>query len=406
MKKANGPTSPRPSRLRRFAFALTTIVLSTFLALCLCEIVFRLLEYRENQHNLNEGAGGHPIPDERWGWKPSQGAFHVASAEYDVTGNINSLWMNDVAYDPKADEQKVRILALGDSHTYAVGVSMEKTWPKLLEAKLNSSYGSDAFRVYNGGVAGYSMHQYLLRLMDQGPELRPKYVVLGMSYATDLYDLLPPDRGGWVYGGDCARKFFDFDSAGNLTERHWDPKSTAVRTKRTSQTVRDILEYSAGFRCLRRSSLSLFIGSHIKVEGQSLWPNMDVILEKTLPPEHQYQWRLFESLLQRMKSECDSQGSRLIVVGIPYLPQVYDEVWNSTFGVNGAYSRTAAIERTEAICQRLGIVYVDTLGPLQQRSKDSGHWVHFRKDAHPTAEGHEVIADTIVKFAMIQSNTK
>lgn len=404
MKKTNGQTSPRPSRLRRFIFALTTITLSTFLALGVCEILFRILEYRENAHNINEGSGGHSIPDERWGWKPSRGAFHAASAEYDATGNINSLWMNDVAYDPKADEASVRVLALGDSHTYAVGVSMERTWPKLVEAKLNSSYGSGAFRVYNGGGVGYSMHQYLFRLTDQGPILRPKYVVLGVSYATDLYDLLPPDRGGWVYGGDSARDFFDFDGAGNLTQRHWEPKATAIRTKRTAQTVREILEYSAGFRYLRRSTLSLFIGSHIKVNGQSLWPNMDVILEKNVPPEHQYQWRLFEALLQRMKDECDRQGARLIVVGIPYLPQVYDDVWNSTFGGNDAYSRTAAIERVQADCQRLGIVYVDTLGPLQLKSKELGRWLHYRKDAHPTVEGHEVIADTIIKAGMIKLN--
>ena len=406
MKKTNGQTSPRPSRLRRFIFALTTITLSTVLALGVCEILFRILEYRENAHNINEGPGGHSIPDARWGWKPSPGAFHVASAEYDATGNINSLWMNDVAYDPKAAAASVRILALGDSHTYAVGVSMERTWPKLVEAKLNSSYGSGAFRVYNGGVAGYSMHQYLLRLMDQGPILRPKYVVLGMSYATDLYDLLPPDRGGWVYGGDSARDFFDFDSAGNLTQRHWEPKSTAIRTTRTAQTVRDTLEYSAAFRYLRRSSLSLFIGSHVKVHGQSLWPNMDVVLEKNVPPEHQYQWRLFEALLQRMKDECDRQGAKLIVVGIPYLPQVYDDVWNSTFGGNDAYSRTAAIERVQADCQRLGIVYVDTLGPLRLKSKELGRWLHYRKDAHPTVEGHEVIADTIIKAGIIQPNAK
>jgi lysophospholipase L1-like esterase len=406
MKKTNSQTRPRPSRLRRFIFAFTTVILSTFLAIGVCEIVFRILEYRENAHNINEGPGGHSIPDERWGWKPSPGAFHIASAEYDVTGNINSLSMNDLAYNPNAEEAAVRVLALGDSHTYAVGVSMERTWPKLVEAKLNSLYGPGAFRVYNGGAVGYSMHQYLLRLMDQGPTLRPTYVVLGLSYATDLYDLLPPDRGGWVYGGDTAREFFDFDSNGNLTERHWEPKSTPIRITRTAQTVREILEYSAGFRYLRRSSLSLFVGSHIKVRGQSLWPNMDIILEKNVQPEHQYQWRLFEALLQRIKNESDRQGARLIVVGIPYLPQVYDDIWNSTFGGNDSYSRTAAIERVEAVCQKLGVAYVDTLGPLHQKSKELGRWVHYRKDAHPTVEGHEVIADTLVKLGVIQPNSK
>jgi hypothetical protein len=29
--------------------------------------------------------------------------------------------------------------------------------------------------------------------------------------------------------------------------------------------------------------------------------------------------------------------------------------------------------------------------------KKVGHWVHYHKDAHPTAEGHEVMADVLAK---------
>ena len=363
-----------------------------------------MLEYQENRHIVNEGPGNHPLPDPRWGWKPSTGSFHSATAEYDVVGDVNSLWMNDRAYDPSADGKLVRVLALGDSHTFAVGVSSNQTWPKLLESKLNASSATTGFRVYNAGTSGYSMHQYLLRLMDQGPLLHPDYVVLGISYATDLYDLLPPDRGGWVYGEDTARDYFDFDQNGSLTERHWDPRTVTRRTPRAAETIREILEYSAAFRYLRRSRLSLFIGSHVKISGQSLWPNMDIVLEKNVAPEHEYQWRLFDALLKRIKEECDRQGAKLIVVGIPYLPQVYDEIWDSTFGNNPAYSRTAAIERVQGQCQLLGIAYVDTLDPLRTKSKELGRWLHFHKDAHPTAEGQELIADTIFRAGLVKND--
>jgi len=393
------------SRLRRFKLALITISLSTIVSLGVCEILFRILEYRENAHIIQEGPGNRTLPDARWGWKPSTGSFHSATAEFDVTGNVNSLWMNDSDYDPLAEDKLVRILALGDSHTFAVGVSSNQTWPKLLESKLNAIGATRSYRVYNAGVSGYSMHQYLLRLMDQGPLLHPDYVVLGISYATDLYDLLPPDRGGWVYGGDGARDYFDFDQNGNLTQRHWDPRDATVGSTRTAQTVRDILEYSAAFRYLRRSRLSLFIGSHVKVNGQTLWPNMDIVLEKDVAPAHDYQWRLFDALLKRTKEECDRQGAKLIVVGIPYLPQVYDEVWNSTFGNNPGYSRTAAIERVQAECQALGIAYVDTLEPLRTRSKEVRRWLHYHKDAHPTAEGQDVIAETVFHTGILKNTS-
>lgn len=401
-QKKKAPNAPQRSRKRKFLFALISISLGLLVGLLFCEGIFRILEYRENSHNSYQGTGGVWFADGRWGWKPSQGEFRQTTSEYNINGNINSLFMNDYPYDAEADKMRTRVLALGDSHTYAVGVSYDRTWPKEIEAKLNAQFGANRFRVYNGGVVGFNMHQYLLRLMDQGPVTRPDYVVLGLSYATDLYDLLPPDKGGWIYGGDKARDYFDFDPSGHLVERHWmaTGNSGGQPTTRAAR-VRTTLEYFATFRYLRRSNLALFIGSHLWINGQSLWPNMDVLLEKETSERNQYQWRLFEALLLRIKQESDRQGAKLIVVGIPYLPQVYDDLWQLSFGKDPKYSRTAAIERVSAFCKQHDITYVDTLDDFRAKTKELGRWLHFRKDGHPTAEGQELIANTILKAGAI-----
>ena len=390
---------------RRFLFAILTATLSTVAATAIGETVFRALEHAERAHSFHQGEGGRTIEDTRWGWKPSVGPFRSGTSEFLVTGHVNSLYMNDVPYDRTQDKPRTRILILGDSHTYAVGVSMEDTWGKLLEAKLASAYAPATFRTYNAAMPGYSMHQYLLRLMDQGPQLRPHYVLLGLSYATDFYDLLPPDHGGWIYGADKARDYFDFDHQGNLVEQHWDAahiKGGGAQATWTAASVRELLEYSATFRLLRRSKLALFVGSHVRVNGQTLWANMDVIFEKETSEQHRYQWKLFEALLLRIKAECDRQGATLVVVGIPYLPQVYDDIWDSTFGRDSKYSRTAAGERVLADCREWGISYVDTLDAFRTKTKDSGRWLHYHRDAHPTPEGHQVIADTIIRSGLIQ----
>jgi lysophospholipase L1-like esterase len=314
--------------------------------------------------------------------------------------------MNDVPYMPEDDGVRTRIFVLGDSHTYAIGVSMDQTWAKMLERKLNSTYQAEKFRVYNGGVTGFNMHQYLLRLIDQGPMLRPHYVVLGLSYATDLYDLLPPNHGGWIYGGERARDYFDFDSSGELTEIHWEPSAPSSGDNGhpivSVQRVRLVLEHFATFRYLRRSKLALFLGSHIKIYGQTLWPNMEVIVEKDVSSQHEYQWRLFKTLLSRINQETERQHAKLIVVGIPYIAQVYDEIWQLSFGGDAKFSRTAAIERVRSYCQSHGIMYVDALDALHAKTKEVSHWLHYRHDAHPTAEGHEVIAETILRSGVLQ----
>jgi len=156
----------------RIGFTLISVVLGFIISLMISEVLFRVLEHRENTKNIWEGSGGGWFADGRWGWKPTKGDFHIATSEFDVRGHINALYMNDNDFDARTDQSRTRIFALGDSHTYAVGVSAEQAWPKVLERKLNLAH-EGRFRVYNGGVSGYNMHQYLLRLIDQGPFLRP-----------------------------------------------------------------------------------------------------------------------------------------------------------------------------------------------------------------------------------------
>jgi hypothetical protein len=106
-----------------------------------------------------------------------------------------------------------------------------------------------------------------------------------------------------------------------------------------------------------------------------------------------------------MKAEADRLGAELIVVGIPYLPQVYDDLWQSTYGRDDRYSRTASIERVASYCKKLGIPYIDTLNALQIKNKELGRWLHYPKDAHPTVEGHLVITDEVVKTRVIRPQT-
>ena len=81
------------------------------------------------------------------------------------------------------------------------------------------------------------------------------------------------------------------------------------------------------------------IGSKVSIGGQSLWPNMEVVLEKEINEKHQYQWDLALAMLMKISDETKRQNAKLIVVGIPYLAPVYDDIWESTFGGSDKYDR-------------------------------------------------------------------
>jgi lysophospholipase L1-like esterase len=385
------------------------ICASLLVSALIVEAAFRILE--RSRRNTEIGDGCWIVPDARWGWRLPPGTCAVQTFEFTAHSSNNSLSMNDEPFVAEQDLSKTRVLALGDSHTQAIGVNTTEAWPKVLQRSLEASTG-EPFRVYNSGTAGYSLHQYLLRLIDQGSIVKPDYVVVGLSLATDLFDLLPPERGGWAYFGTLERDYFDFNASGELTARHWSPQPAAAASalvpNRSADSmfsvrrVRQGLEHVAMFRYLRHSSLALTIGATVRIGGQSLWPNMDAVLERDISPEHEYNWRLAFALLDRINAETKKLHAQLVVLIIPYLPQVYDDTWQSTFGTNPRYSRTASIDRLQAWLASRGIPSVDTTPALRAAVTAKGHWLHYRYDAHPTAEGQAVIASELMRQGVIR----
>ena len=93
--------------------------------------------------------------------------------------------------------------------------------------------------VWNAGVIGYSVGQYLERFRRLSGLLKPTLVIVGFSMATDLYDLIPPERGGFVYGGDAARVYFDLGNDGELIEKVYSPSHAATPSTETDLSLRE-----------------------------------------------------------------------------------------------------------------------------------------------------------------------
>jgi lysophospholipase L1-like esterase len=310
--------------------------------------------------------------------------------------------MNDRALDATSMRARERLLALGDSHTFAVGVSQSDTWPKILERELFGD-DRDAGVVFNAGVVGYSVGQYLLRMRNLMVALEPQTVIIGFSMATDLYDLIPPRFGGFVYGQEFGRVYFDLDENGNLVEmRDLVGKDLAPRGAASRHTVglriRGVLGEFALYRRFKRSTFGLWIATHFHPAGESLWPGLDTALKRELDLGDRYRWTLAGRLLEQMSQEARGLGVTLVLVNIPYLAQVYDEVWAASFGTRPEkYDRWIGGLRLAEICDKAGILYADATADLVGAARQRRTWLHHRKDGHPTAAGHQLIAEAVAR---------
>jgi hypothetical protein len=101
--------------------------------------------------------------------------------------SINSLGMRDREVNTPAAKDEFRILLLGDSLVFGMGVADDETISYQLEQQLNHSpetrMRDDAttYRVFNMGVPSYNTEQELIQLETLGETLNPDLVVLMFS---------------------------------------------------------------------------------------------------------------------------------------------------------------------------------------------------------------------------------
>ncbi len=373
--------------MKRKILAAALLALSLILALASAEFIARLLETDTTKQGDFDN-----IPHEVVGWIPKPNSKAVMrTGEYVAHYTINEDGMNDVSVRKNASLH--RIAAIGDSHTFALGVDMAQAWPNVLETLLFKG-DSQQGTVFNLGVIGYSLGQSYDWLKLNEDRLAPDTVIIGFSMATDLYDLTPPHKGGFVYWADKDRYYYDLANDGSLFRT----RSNVAVTSGGTVDIRVFLNRSAMYRLVKRSNLAYWLSVRLSPGGRSLWPGLDTALKKELTGEDAYRWQLVEQLLATLASDVGQRVDRIILVVIPYLAQVYDEVWEASFGsLPDKYDRWIGNERLRRLCERLGIEFVDTTPEFVQRVRATGEWLHYRYDGHPNAIGHKLIASVIAR---------
>ncbi len=100
-----------------------------------------------------------------------------ASGEYNGTAvSTNAMGLRDRDYPIPAAAGTKRLMLLGDSMVFGVGLPEEKTLPSQIEARIQAP-GGPGVEVINAGIFGYNIVQQIAILEDIGPQYRPDLVV-------------------------------------------------------------------------------------------------------------------------------------------------------------------------------------------------------------------------------------
>lgn len=235
-------------------------------------------------------------PDEKTGYRyipSSEGVYrHLCAIKNTV--RINSLGFHDI--ERKIDQQgeRIRVLAIGDSHTASIEVKTEETWTQIAEGIL----AEQNIEVFNLGIDGTGTDAHVEVVRRYAPALRPNIVVLAFG-SNDIQDIRnsllhreSSDNFVIVYENDKQRKeLLDY-----LAGHHLGP------------LLRWLGEYSHVARFVAG-----YLPSIYTIKSNYLSPS-----RLNIPVVREQRNLKTEKLLGELVDLSGMYGFRLVVVPVPY----------------------------------------------------------------------------------------
>jgi len=273
-----------------------------------------------------------------------------------------------------------RVLVLGDSIAYGVGVDPPQTFAKVLERRL--ARPGPRVEVVDAGVMGYTAYNEMEYYLARGRDFQPDVVVVAFC----MNDVADPE----LHWSGTRREVPDVPA-----EAIPDPAYHATHVARLLGPRlpflgrrSEILRRIALLRDPRRDP-SWKERLYTRVAGRR-WPTYitgeDDLGIGVLTDLGSPQWRWLRAVYGRLRSAVEADGGRLVILVVPLAYQLED----------GYPLRPQDAFRAYCADQRL--VCVDVLAAMRAHRGEGmfpppqGDWADIW---HPTAAGHRLIADAL-----------
>lgn len=358
------------------------------------EVGLRVIGFHSTIFQQMDPVTGRSLRPGAKGWFTSEGRALV---------EINSDGMRDREYPLKKPAGTVRIAVLGDSYAEAMQVSLEDSFPKLLEKSLNADdqAGSPRVEVLNFGVSAYGTGSELLTLQNKVWKYQPDIVVLAIFTGNDICD----NSQELSRGFDSGRPYFRVDENGKIAidESFRDSAGWRNRRRLEQSGLVEWVNRSALLQLIRRVRLKPAVGPRAAPDRP--WEEVGVDAEAFAEPGSdawREAWQTMEGLIGAIRDDVENHDARLVVVTLSAGIQVHPDA-----KLREQFRAALQIEdefypdrRIEEFCRAQGISAITLAPKLQQIAVKEGSYFHgFRNTrlgtGHWNQAGHKAAASLI-----------
>ena len=299
-----------------------------------------------------------PHPVRGFTLRPSQDAF-----TYEAPAHIDAAGFRVNGRAAVEDTAAVRVIALGDSFTFGLGVTDSATWPAQLEQRLAES-GLPA-RVINAGTVGYGVFQEMDLLRELVRRVRPS-VVIHALYWNDYQIAHEPRPEDPAILTPDGRFTWEVPSlSGSLFER------AGQRIRQSSVLLRVV------WQRLTRTTSAYAVAHQQLLRGQV--DSLD--------------WRPVELFYRDLRKLADEEHFATFVILMP----VYDLV------VRREPATAPYAVRARSLLARAGMPYLDGFTLWQSHRLGTNEFLPQGPDGHLNETGYGKIVDGLVPALMSDS---
>jgi len=288
---------------------------------------------------------------------------------------------------PKAKEPgEYRVLALGDSVTFGVGVASDDTWP----ARLGSLLARDRrASVVNIAFPGTGLRDLAYGLEHGWADYHPDAIVLALS--NNHVSL------GWIQRGEAARMPRNPTPLANRSAR--ERLLTDARRAAKSLHLLPFLSRNSETLLYQIGLLDHRINAREPFGAMLAHGYRQLDVPSTLPEEA---WRIVEQQVLAIDRHAKAMGAKLFVTMVPSRFMLSDDFSDNVKAVPKNRLGIVPVERVQALAARRGLAFIDTLAALKAaRTKLSNQRgerpaLYIQGDyTHLDADGHAALAGAV-----------